>query len=100
MDTELRVTDLSLELLRTQVPQTLMEPLAIIEPFDERKDLPAGVVPGVIRLVMDQFILQGTEEALCDRIVVAIAFAAHARRQAESRKLTLIRQAAVLSPLV
>ena len=46
-----------------------MQALAIIEPFDERKELPARVVPGVIRLVMDQFILQGAEEALCHRII-------------------------------
>ena len=60
-----------------------MQALAIIESFDERKDLPARVIPALIRLVMDQFILQGTEEALRHRIVVAIPFAAHARRHAE-----------------
>ena len=38
MDTELRVTHPSLELQRTEIPQTLMQPLAIIEPFEERKE--------------------------------------------------------------
>jgi hypothetical protein len=46
-----------------------MQPLAIIEPFDEHKDLPARLLPGVIPLVMDQFILQGAEEALGPSVV-------------------------------
>ena len=77
-----------------------MQPLAIVKPFEERKDIPARVVPGVIRLVMDQFILQGAEEALRHRIVVAIPFAAHARRHVQCCESTLIRQAAVLGALV
>jgi hypothetical protein len=56
VDTRLRITDPSFELQRTAVPQILMEALAIIEAFDERKDLPACLVPRVIRLVMGQFI--------------------------------------------
>jgi hypothetical protein len=71
MDTELRVTNQSLELQQAEIPQSLMQPVAIIEPFDERKDLPA-----LIPLVVDQFIPQGTEEALRHRIIVAIPFAA------------------------
>ena len=52
MDTVLRVTDLALELQRTEVVETLMPPLAIIEPFNKCKDLTARVVAGLIRLVM------------------------------------------------
>lgn len=63
MDTRLRVTDPSLELQRREIPQTLMHPLTIIESFDERKDLPARVVPGSIPLVMDQFIFEDAVEA-------------------------------------
>lgn len=37
MDTELRITDPSLKLLRTEVSQTLMEPLAIIEPKPDQQ---------------------------------------------------------------
>lgn len=84
MDTKLRVTDPSLERQRTEIAQALMESLAIVEPFDERKDFPARLVPRVIRLVMDQFILEGAEEALRHRIVVPVAFPAHARRHAEA----------------
>ena len=54
MDTKLRVTDPLFELQRAEIPQTLMQPLAIIEPFDERKDVSAGLVPRVILVVMDQ----------------------------------------------
>jgi hypothetical protein len=36
-----------------------MQPLAIVEPFNERKDLRAWVVPGAIPLVMYQLILGG-----------------------------------------
>jgi hypothetical protein len=46
-----------------------MQPLSIIEPFNEHKDLSARLLPSVIRLVMDQFILQGAEEALGPSVV-------------------------------
>jgi hypothetical protein len=55
VDTGLRVTVSLLELQRTQIRQTLMEPLAIVESLDKRKDLPTRLVPRVIRLVVDQF---------------------------------------------
>ena len=60
-----------------------MQALAIIEPFNERKDLPARVVPRVMRLMMNEFILEGAEEAFRHGIIVAIPFAAHARRDPE-----------------
>jgi hypothetical protein len=40
-----------------------MEPLAIIEPFNKRKDVPTRFIPRVIHLVMDEFVLQRAEEA-------------------------------------
>lgn len=57
MDTDLRATYPSLELQRAGISQALMQPLAIIESVDEHKDLLARLVPHVIRVVMDQFIL-------------------------------------------
>ena len=87
MDTKLRVTDPSFELQRTEISQALMQPLAIVEAFDERKDLPARLVPRVIRLVMNEFILERAEEAFRHGIVIAIALAAHARRDAELREV-------------
>jgi hypothetical protein len=77
-----------------------MQALAIIEPFNERKDLPARVIPRVIRLMMNEFILEGAEEAFRHGMIVAIPFAAHARRDPECRQLTLIREAGVLCPLI
>lgn len=50
-----------------------MESLAIIKSFDKRKDLSAGLVSRVIGLTIDEFILQRAEEALGQRVVVAIA---------------------------
>jgi hypothetical protein len=38
--------------------QTLMQPLAILEPLDKRKDLQARLVPRVIRLMMHEFIFR------------------------------------------
>lgn len=77
-----------------------MEPLAIVEPLDKRKDLPARLVPRVIHLVMDQFILERAEEALCHRIVIAVALPAHTRDHATTHELPLIGQAAVLRALI
>jgi len=39
-----------------------MQPLAIVEPFNERKDLSARVVPRSISLVMHQLILEQKEK--------------------------------------
>ena len=83
MDTRLRVTDPSFELQRTEIPQTLMQPLAIIEPFNKRKDVSARLIPGVTGLMMHEFIFQRAEEALRHRIVITVALPAHARRHAE-----------------
>ena len=96
MDTRLRVTDPSLELQRRQIAKTQMQPLAIVEPFNERKDLPARVVSGAIPLVMHQLILEDAEETFRDRIVVAVAFTAHAGRQPQCRELPLIGHGTVL----
>jgi hypothetical protein len=44
----------------------------MVEPFNERKDLPARVVSGVIPLVMYQLILEDAEETFRYRIIVAV----------------------------
>ena len=100
MDTGLRVTDLLLELQRAQIVETLRPPLAGIESLHKRKNVPARLVPSVIRLVMDELILQGTEETLGHRVVLAMAFAAHARGDAECRTAPLICETTVLCPLI
>jgi hypothetical protein len=57
VDTRLRPTHASFELQRTQIPEALMPPLPIVEPFDKPKDLPTGFLPRVIPLVVNEFIL-------------------------------------------
>jgi hypothetical protein len=100
VDTRLRVTDPSFELRRTEIPQTLMQPLAIIEPSNTRKDVSTCLGSRVIRLVMDESVLQRAEEALRHRIVITVALPAHARRRAEGGEPPLIRQGAVLGSSV
>lgn len=77
-----------------------MQPLAVVEPFDKRKNLPARVIPRVIDLVVDEFVLQRTEEAFGHRVVIAVALPTHTRRQAERSELPLIGDAAVLGALI
>lgn len=96
MDIRLRGTDPSFELQRRQIAQALMQPLAIVEPFDERKDLSVRVVSRAIPLVMYQLILEDAEETFGHRIVVAVSFAAHAGRQSQCCELPLIRHGTVL----
>jgi len=77
-----------------------MEPLAIVKSFNVRKDFQARLIPRVIRLVMNELVRQGTEEAFRHRVIVAIASPAHTRRDADGAELALIRDAAVLCPLI
>lgn len=77
-----------------------MQPLAIIEPFDKRKDLPARLIPRVIGLVVDELVLQGAEEALRHRVVIAVALPTHARRDAQVGESPLIQKRTVLRTLI
>lgn len=77
-----------------------MEPVAIIESFNKRKDLPTRLLPRVIRLVMNEFILQGAEETLRHGVVVTVPLPAHTRCDAESDEVLLIGNTTVLSPLI
>jgi hypothetical protein len=75
-----------------------MQPLAIIEPFNKRKDLPTGFVPSVIRLMMNKFMLRGAEEALGHRVVVTVPLPAHTRR-AEAKGSDPLNIVQALNPL-
>ena len=99
MDTRLRGTAPSLELQRTAIRQTLVQALAIIKPFDEPKDFPAGLVPVYDTSADGPIRSSGAEEALRHGIVIAVAFAAHARL-AKGGELLLKGQAAVLRTLI
>ena len=67
-----------LKLHRTDVAEGLMQPLPIVEHLDELKHLRLGFLSRLILPLMDQLILECTEETLHDRIVVTVPFAAHA----------------------
>ena len=62
MDTWLRCTHPSFECQRTEIAQTLMEPLAVVEAFNKRKDVATRFVPAVVRLVMRELVFQRTEK--------------------------------------
>lgn len=55
MDTKLRITDSSFKLQRAEILKALVQPLAIVELFDERKDIAACLIPPVIRLMVNEF---------------------------------------------
>ena len=77
-----------------------MQPLAIVEAFDERKDVLTRLVARLIGSVMNEFVLERAEEAFRHGIVIAIALAAHARRDAERRDLVSVSHAPILCALI
>ena len=77
-----------------------MQPLAIVEAFDERKDVLTRFVARLIGSVMNEFVLERAEEAFRHGIVVAIALATHARRDTERRELVSVSQATILCALI
>ena len=77
------VVDLGLVFGRAEVVEGAVEPLAVVEHFDELEDRSAHLGSGGPGLAVDQFLLEGREPRLADRVVPA---------------LTLTRQA--LDPLV
>lgn len=54
-----------------------MEPCSIVEALDEGKDIVLGVGAGLAVAMMNEFGLQGVEEAFHRGIVVAIGLSAH-----------------------
>ena len=53
----------SFELHRTDIAESLMQPLPIIEHLDELEDVRPGLIAGVIVAIMHELILQRAEEA-------------------------------------
>lgn len=100
MDTGLRPPDPTFALQRALRAEALLEPLAIIEPFDTRNDLVARCVPRVRRLLMDPFMLERAQEALRHRVVIPGALPTHTRRDAERDERLLRGTAAVLRPVI
>jgi len=82
------------------IAERLMQPLPIIEHFDELEYLRPSLLPRVVIPVMDQLVLQRTEEALDDGVVVTVALATHAGHQALLGQHLLIRPARIQHPLI
>ena len=61
-----------------KVVQLRMAALAVVEDFNILKDAGLSFVSSFVPVMVDPFGLQGIEEALYDRVVVTIAFSAHA----------------------
>src|SRR5262245_41430782 len=61
-----------------QVAERRMDSATIVESLNVVKDAGAGLGTSPVLLVVDELGLQGVEEALLDRVVVAVALAAHA----------------------
>lgn len=99
MDTELRHIG-SFALHGADVAERLMQPLPVVEHFDELKDLHLGFVAAVVVPLMDQFILQRAKEAFDDGIVVTVPLTAHARHEARLRQELLIGTAGIQGPLI
>src|SRR3954454_6109693 len=67
-----------LELDRRSIAERRMQPLAVVDLFDEGADLLAGIIDVAIVSSVDLLLLERLHEALGLGIVVGIADAAHA----------------------
>lgn len=67
-----------LKIIGRKITQAGMKPVGIIKPFDIAKDISACLLSIGITLKMHPFTFEGGKETLHDRIVIAIARAAHA----------------------
>src|SRR5687767_590063 len=68
----------ALEVNRRQVAERRVDALAVVERLDVIEDAGPSLLARPVVLVVDEFGLQGVEEALLGRVVVAVALAAHA----------------------
>lgn len=82
------------------IAQGLMEPLSIVEHLDEFKDHSLRRLMGPEVLIMDQFILERTEETLDHGIVVTVALPTHAGYKPGLCQLPLIGPTHVRGALV
>jgi len=75
-----------------------VQPLAIVEDLDELEQLCLGLLARAIVLVMDQFVLQRTEEALHHRVVVTSPLPTRAGHEPVSREQGLVGASACGRP--
>ena len=67
---------------RTDLPQRRMQPLSMGKHLQILKDRVPSLFPRLIGLTIHAFGLQGADETLHERVIVAIGFAAHAHDDA------------------
>ena len=85
-----------LELGRGEIPQRGVQPLSIVEGFDEVEHLPVRVFMREPAQVRHQLPLERAEETLLGGVVPAVALAGHAGDDAMSRQQSLVVRAGVL----
>ena len=73
---------------------------SIVVDLDILEDSPPRLFPGDKALAVDDFDLQGMEEALGTSIVVTVAFGAHAAHQGVFLQQALVGRGTVLRPTV
>src|SRR6266542_6985237 len=84
----------------TEIPESRMPSLPVIEPLDVVEELGARRRPRLPRRVVDELDLQRGEEALGDRVVPAIAPAAHAAHDPMLGQRLLVVTAGVLTAAI
>ena len=90
----------SFEFGRTQVTERRVPPLAIVKVLDVFEDFTAGAELECATDSVNQFELEGGEEALRHRVVPAVSFAAHAASDSVLPQQLLIFGAGVLATAI
>jgi hypothetical protein len=90
----------SFEFIRTQVTESRVPSLAIVKAPDVFEDFGAGLSSAVPLTVVNQFELEGSEEALRYRVVPAVSLAAHAAADSVPCQQPLIFRAGVLATAI
>src|SRR3990167_10348684 len=77
-----------------------MPPLSIVEYRNPLEDGFPCLLAGSPCVLLDQFILEGREEALGHGVIIAVPRSAHGTADAERRQLRLVGMGHVLTPPV
>ena len=99
MDTKLRHMR-DLKLYWTNVAESLMQPLPIVEHLDELKHLRLSFFSRVVLPLMYQLIFERTEEALHDGIVVTVSLATHTHHYPGGGQQLPIGHTGIQCPLI
>ena len=88
------------EFMGTQITESRMSPLTIVEQFKVFEDFAACLGSGTPVALINQFELEGGEKTLRHRIIPAVAFTAHAAQHAVRRQQLLILVTGILAAAV